>query len=1263
MSTLPMIGRQNILDKIRLKIDENWGEREIICLSGAGGIGKTRMLQEIRELYKNITNPSISSPDFPHPCMVFIQEDGRGEWAQLLKDGVVSMAKAFKAPNIEKNCYDAQGNSSRMVDLLRDAIEKKSDAILIQGGTYSDQIRDLINQTASNGITVALIDNYSQGITPTVIKISHNESDGIRTAAFHLRDSLKYVGEIAIFRNESDLHKNREQMFKYILSNYPDIHFVATETPIQTQNVEAAVKERLDDVRRRFPHISAIVTRCDDFSKPLASFLNKTNIRVYSFDLDQRDVELMTAPDSPRFVTVTTEPFKSGRILVRLAMQQFLKEERIQSNHPLNARVITQEEMRQKSNIWQDDDDEYGWTPKLRALVAQQAPTIRLSGYFDFDDRSLRNEMTLERKIAAALDENMFKPFFKAQASYFNMQNSGGGQEGLNRQKKAMEDTFFTCFEQYSERERPIFLFDTFDKRILTEKGEHAPDNDLLDSEIGGFFKKALPRLKNLVILIAGRQAHILGNSLKPTLENDIDIISLQPLSLDDSRTYLRQKAQSMFLFIEGELIEKLLYLSAGKPILLDLAVELRGRGIVLDWLVSESIEQLRELEQHPAKKEQRITEFEQALVRHVADLRTRFDELIVLLSYIHPMNADMVAMLLSIPHEDADTLVEKAQGFMFIKLLPDGFFKLHDEMERMIENYVLHTIVDPEKFYRAEYSKKACAYYTNEIARREKELLKRREQFEKSEQQKNEAQTQDRIMESLTIRGLQDILWDLKEDQLRHTLFTDLQAGVALFYDVFNEAGNSHIRQQFFDILQKYENENTLEPDQKRIRDIARLKLWSKDTTKRDDAIALCERLIEDSTLTESQKIDLLLERGNLMISSGNVPDGLKDFKTAVKKSEAGYKNHTIDVLWLIKSEKELGWAHRAAGSFEQAITHYQTARKLCLKHGGSNNKALGYDYGMILNNLAFVLSDSRKTREAAESSILEAIRHWKKIGHNIGLGAAYIVLGVVYYREGEFERALNELNKAIEICTPLGRDDLIAQAYAWRGATYRVYQRDNSLEKAKHLDAAEKDLTYALSVDSKNYNPMIHNRLGRVWMERGQWEKAEDALKKSFELAKNLPDYIYGLVSLSRLMMVAAEKGEYERLEKFEQELTEYASKIPEPEKNNYGIAYIALARLAFGQNKEENISKIIEYLQEGIRLVTEYGSYANRDGLSRLKIIEKEFRKERNPVKPYIIRQVGSALFDDFLQKEDEDFHYNSVTILMNSWAHWGDEGGQI
>ena len=520
----------------------------------------------------------------------------------------------------------------------------------------------------------------------------------------------------------------------------------------------------------------------------------------------------------------------------------------------------------------------------------------------------------------------------------------------------------------------------------------------------------------------------------------------------------------------------------------------------------------------------------------------------------------------------------------------------------------------------------------------------------------------------ALKIQDLDETLWLMKEQQLCHALFTNFEEnGVKLFVELFSEAGDLPTRKKLFDHFQKYEQR--FQPKHRTIRDIHQIKLWNSEKEHYQEAINLCEKLLQQQReLSEEHTIELLIEQGNLTIRLARVADGLNDFEKSLKKSEDGYKKGSLLPLWLIISEKETGWAYRLVGSLKKAEQHYQQARTLCVEHDAPTKKDLQKDYVMILNNLAFVRSNKRTTRETAKNYADAAIEHSQKFNYQKGLGAGYYTKGIILYRNGEFSRALEEFEKAVEIFQRLQQTDWLGQVYAWRGATYR------GLEE---YQKADDDLNKALKIGAENLKAMIFNRLGRVYMSLGKkaieekkldiaeehWGCAEDYLRESIEWAKKIPDPIYELVSLSRLIMIAAEK-EFQKKERnaerisnelnsFYQQLKEYLKRIEgitEPDQNNEGIAYIALARLAFRQNDH---SQIIEYLKKGIDSIIEYGSYADRNEMSRLKVIEGDFKD----TDPKTIQHVGKALLEYALEKQHDNSAYDIIFDLMYSWAHWG------
>lgn len=359
--------------------------------------------------------------------------------------------------------------------------------------------------------------------------------------------------------------------------------------------------------------------------------------------------------------------------------------------------------------------------------------------------------------------------------------------------------------------------------------------------------------------------------------------------------------------------------------------------------------------------------------------------------------------------------------------------------------------------------------------------------------------------------------------------------------------------------------------------------------------------------------------------------------------------------IIWCIRALNGLGWAHRQTGDLNSAQKFYREARDLYFQERGFEKEILREDFGWISNNLAHVLSYKNETRRHAIEIARSTIKHWKSLSNPIGLGAGYLALGVAYYRSGISEQALEAFEKAIEIFEPLQNNNWIGQIYSWRGA---LYLHINRREEAKN------DLEESLRIGSENMKAMTLHRLGRVYMVQNEWSLAEKYMNDSLECAKVIPDYRYWLASIARLTIIAAEKGESNKLDEFQEKLKDCLDTIKNPAQNDLGIAYLGLAKLAIKQNLDD-LHVIIEFLQRGIELVTEFGSYAHEDAVSRLEnLIEKDFYQFDWKK----IQYIGKELLEFFrkkMNKEKErpdqyfDMAYESVVPIIYRWANWKGE----
>jgi tetratricopeptide (TPR) repeat protein len=842
-----------------------------------------------------------------------------------------------------------------------------------------------------------------------------------------------------------------------------------------------------------------------------------------------------------------------------------------------------------------------------RSSSTTEYSNLRISNILDFDDKDLHLGQNLARQIAR-IDEKTFAPYFQASLDFHRMEIAGISQERLKEERSALNTTFVKCFNDLSAHQRVVLLLDTFE--VVQE------------TDFANYLFNMGKELRNAVFLIAGRTTRTLYQTLQSTAHSVdlIDIIELQPLKEEDSATFLQQKQEAIFISLEPDIASKLLFLADGLPILLDLAVDWRAHGISLAWLIETDLETLQALPDEELA--QRRKEFKKQLVAHLTNTETMMDWLILTLARVYPMDVAMIASLLSLSTDEAQELFDDALSYVFVKQRSDDKISLHDEMRDMVLTYVW-PVVDPQGERQRENSRLAADYLQTVIQQLETEI----EATKKTEKASQKSGDQQQAFDAFTARDrLERDLWFLKIDRLEHLLFADSNRGFQAFKHLFDEAGQMKLisfRRPLFIAIQDYIKQ--LSPDQqyevlkRRVRHLL-------DEGEYQTAENIVSDLLAREHLAASQRIEVQIDLANIHVRMGRLPQAIEDFAVAVALSE-----EQDDVLLTIQTKNGLGWAYRLIGEYEQAIALYNEARDLCLEH-----EILDDTYGWVLNNLTFAMSyqDRRNAINFGKS----ALEHWETLGNPVGEGAAHQVLGMVYYQNGLYDEALEELNEALRIFEVSQLPDLKARTLSWRGAVYQGMERH---------DDAEKDFLESLRIGPPNIRAMTLSRLGRVFMSRKQWDKAREQTRESYDISKTQPDYTYWIAALGRLITIDAEQHISTSFEQYERETQEFLDNVSKPDGNALGIAYFGLARLALGNGA---IEKTIHYLEQGIRQAVAYGMYASTGVVDRLNFVERDFGQ----VEPAIIRAIGQRLKEIF--KQEHVMTYSIVTPVLYKWAKW-------
>ena len=832
----------------------------------------------------------------------------------------------------------------------------------------------------------------------------------------------------------------------------------------------------------------------------------------------------------------------------------------------------------------------------------------------DFDDRVNHISQNLGRKLAQMLDEKAFELYQRRLLDYRKMEMAGISSERLTQELEMIDQIFVGCFNEVAKKRRIVLLLDTVDA--------------IVGKDVWNYLVRLGLYLSNTVLLIAGRNADKVWESLFSQLGSDVQCIDLPPLKEEASEEYLLKKQEMLRITLEKELAEKVLLLAQGRPILIDLAVEWRARHIPLEWLVESSLEELKTLSDDARKKRQE--EFEYQLVRHIADTHRLIDWVILLMSRVYPLDMEMIRDLLRVPKDKADELFEQAQGYAFVKTLPDKRISLHDEMRRMVNDHVWPE-VDRDGDRRRSDSKLVVEYLEGEI-----DTLKNRvSQLETKEKDSYDNDSEQALISFIEREKLERDLWVLEGQRLDHILFIDLNEGIKLFATLFDEATKTYrfsFRESLIAQIQQFTKQ--LSPEQLYVLNSRRVK-YLLDDSQYSQAKELATEIIASETILPVQQVDMLIQHGNIVIRLGHLDEGVSDFERAVDIS----KQYNLRE-WFAPALNALGWGHRLEGHYDKAKKYYQEALQYSIREGDKLRQA------WILNNLAFVYG--QQARYSTALALCEqASKLWHEIGNTRGLGALYEAYGVINTVQGLFDDSLSYYKLALDIFEPNDDREWLSKVYAGRGLTYRL---------SGNLDAAEKELNRALEIDLKRDRPMILHRMAHVYLERGDIEKANSLFQQSYQDSLDSSDGDHELNNLGDMAGIAVSNQKYEQLDEFVERYHHYKQRWPDLDYPRIeGMLLKHLGDLAVGLTPD-NISQACKYYQDAFPLLAKYETYKAYTVQSQLAALEYHLGILSVPRQARVA--LGKLLYETWKEKDLSEDHPEGLSFFM-LWMEEGDQ----
>lgn len=840
---------------------------------------------------------------------------------------------------------------------------------------------------------------------------------------------------------------------------------------------------------------------------------------------------------------------------------------------------------------------------------AKDTPRLLVAGILDFDELRLRIPENVGQQIAGWLDPQVFEPYLRALMDWRKMEMAGVSSERLTREKLIVNQTFVQCFNEISAQKRVTLLVDTTDALRETE-------------DVWEYMQRLALQLQNCLVLLAGRNARDLYQILHPELSDDVQDLELEPLKPDASAEYLEHKQRQLHLVLDPKIVKKLLLLTGGLPILLDLAMEWLARDVPLPWLIERDMEELEQLP--PAELKVLHQEFRRQLVKHIHDLRTPMDRLILTLAHAYPLDQDGIAVLLNTPQTDAAALLQGARSLVFIKSLPDGQITLHDEMRRLIEDYVW-----PEEkavgVRRQHVSRRMADYLAHKVNAMRVEM----ERLAAQEQRARVAQDAARELAAFLKRAELDrmMLQILPLQRMRQLMPVGSSEGCQVFVEAFDEATRAYrflLRGPLVHEIMLYYDK--LPWDQKYEVGVRLVKHLSDDA-KYQEAYDRTQALLAELPPDEyDRRVYLLIQMANTVIRLGRFQEGIQQLEEALRICQ----EHQLPAELIGKVENALGWAYRLIGQWDRAIRHYQEAFRQ------SSIARDTFHVAWALNNLAYVYYLKGDSPSALTLS-QQALDLFQRLGQRRHVATTHSTLGEICIALGQYQEGLGHYERALAIFDVEADEEWTAIVHhelarakwhlAFEETETPLERREERLREA--LQHAERSLKLCEDYKLSKEFPVAYYRVGRVMLDLDELDEAERYFKESYEWSKELQDNFHLIISLASLAELAYAKGDSKGVKKRAKE----AEKLMRERGLDYPLFHGRILRLlAQVYFDEGDYDRALDNYTEALTQIGRHGGYGKYRFDRELEALRERMAK--------LPKEIVSTWCDRFIERWQVD-----------------------
>lgn len=328
--------------------------------------------------------------------------------------------------------------------------------------------------------------------------------------------------------------------------------------------------------------------------------------------------------------------------------------------------------------------------------------------------------------------------------------------------------------------------------------------------------------------------------------------------------------------------------------------------------------------------------------------------------------------------------------------------------------------------------------------------------------------------------------------------------------------------------------------------------------------ADSLKQVLLREKSMPVSLKLSTLNE---IVLASSSPGDKLL---FADQLLDLAVKNDHLE--YVAKAHLSLGLAYRLKGNMKKSLEHLFICAKMSNENGFNN--LLAQVFGEIASSY-FSTNDYRKSL----SYQLRSIEILKNQGNNQQLALILLNTGFNYYTLDELDSALLLYNEA---------EPLFDKVNLPIGKAYTVGNRALVYWKQGDYSKAEQDLFSAIDMLEPLGDQFgiadFHNQLGRIYLEQNKYSKAIEHTQKALKLARNadMKEQVRDAVRI--LSELYSSRKEYKKALEYQTLFMAYKDSI----ENTDQVKKLADMRTEFEVSLRE---KEIDLLEKRQRLVKTY------------------------------------------------------------------------